>query len=289
MRCGKLMGKEYGVLNELKNYLMKDIESENKMKELESKINDYKNFINEYSKFIENLENVVELNLDIWLNVAKLYELPVRPVLIKEAFESLGAGIEASLEEISIPDIGKIDISNNIGTVVFVDISKSTDFFKEEKRTFFEEKTNYTSFVIFNSYISLVKSYVRLSGGEFLEHTGDGSMIFYNRNLIKDYNSGYKNRNDLKKHPLDIMFYIGYLLQNKAKEYGLLDFLCNDSECYSLVHIGAAYGEVLDVNLGDMRKMISSTVWQAANNCKDAPRKFFKGYAYDFKELPIKI
>ncbi len=281
MRCGKLMGKEYGVLNELKNYLMKDIESENKIIELENKINDYKSFINDYSKFIKNLESVVELNLDIWLKVARLYKLPVERVLIKEAFESLGAGIEASLEEINIPDIGKIAISNSRGTVIFVDISMSTSFF--------EEKANYTSFVIFNSYISLVKSYVRLSGGEFLEHTGDGSMIFYNRNLIKDYNSGYKNRNDLKKHPLDIMFYIGYLLQNKAKEYGLLDFLCNDSECYSLVHIGAAYGEVLDVNLGDMRKLISDKVWEAANNCKDASRKIFKGYAYDFKELPIKI
>ncbi len=276
------MEKEFGVLNELKNYLMKDIESENKIIELENKINDYKSFINDYSKFIKNLESVVELNLDIWLKVARLYKLPVERVLIKEAFESLGAGIEASLEEINIPDIGKIDISNSKGTVIFVDISRSTSFF--------EEKANYTSFVIFNSYISLVKSYVRLSGGEFLEHTGDGSMVFYNDDLISNYNSrNKKSKNELKKHPLDIMFYIGYLLQNKAKEYGLLDFLCDDSECYSLVHIGAAYGKVLDVNLGDMRKLISDKVWEAANNCKDAPKKIYKGYAYDFKELPIKI
>lgn len=281
------MGKGFGV-GKLKE-ILKRIE----MIELENKINYYKNFIDDYSNFIENLENVVEINLDIWLKIAKLYKLPVRRVLIKEAFESFGVGIEASLEEISIPDIGKIDISNNRGTIIFVDISRSTDFFKE--------KTSYTSFVIFNSYISLIKSYVRLSGGEFLEHTGDGSMIFYESNIVSNYNLFSKNENKLNKHPLDVLFYIGYLLQDKAKEKGILDFDCEKysynkffdeflyEECYSLVHIGAAYGEVLDVNLGDMRKMISNTVWKAANYCKNAPRKFVKSYINYFKKLPIKI
>ena len=266
------------------------------MIELENKINYYKNFIDDYFNFIENLENVVEINLDIWLKIAKLYKLPVRRVLIKEAFESFGAGIESSLEEISIPDIGKIDISNNRGTIIFVDISRSTDFF--------EEKTSYTSFVIFNSYISLIKSYVRLSGGEFLEHTGDGSMVFYENDIISNYKSSYKNEDNLKEHLLDVLFYIGYLLQNKAKGKGLLDFNCEkekytsngllheyfpNEKCYSLVHIGVAYGEVLDVNLGDMRKMISDTVWKAANNCKDAQRYCVKSVLDNFEELPIKI
>ncbi len=148
----------------------------------------------------------------------------------------------------------------------------------------FKEKADYASFVIFNSYISLVKSYVRLSGGEFLEHTGDGSMIFYKKDIISDYND-CKN---LIEHPLCVLFYIGYLLQNKAKEKGLLYFSC-DRKCYSLVHIGAAYGEVLDVNLGDMRKLISDVVWKAAYNCKYSNRYFVKNFLDMFEELPIKI
>jgi len=285
-----MRGEEFGVDNILK--LLEKINKEKKMNELERQIDSYKMFINDYSKFIGNLESVIELNLDIWLKIAKLYELPVKRVLIKEAFESFETGIEeTALEDINIPEMGKINVSNNRGTVIFVDISRSTDFF--------EEKFNYTSFVIFNSYISLIKTYVRLSGGEFLEHTGDGSMIFYNDDFISNYNNGVKSENKLKKHSLDIMFYIGYLLQNKSKEKGLLGYSCKkgyagilgnyDRECYSLVHIGAAYGEVLDVNLGDMRKLISDVVWKAANNCKNSPRYFVKNFLDGFEKLPIKI
>jgi len=104
-----------------------------------------------------------------------------------------------------------------------------------------------------------------------------------------------------------MLFYIGYLLQNKAKEKQLIDYQCNyegldyqsgilgdpglveyEEECYSLVHIGADYGDVLDVDLGDMRKMISQTVWNAANNYKEAPRTFKKD-GDGFIDLPIKI
>lgn len=266
------------------------------MKTLQQNIKKYKNQIEniDLKKFNNNIENLVELNLSIWKSIAEINNLTLNKVLIKEAME-ITAGLEhMEYESLEIPEIGPINISNSKGTVIFADITKSTEFL---------EKKNYTGFVIFNSYISLVKTYVRLSRGEFLEHTGDGSMIFYkNIDLIDNYRC--KCLEEIEKNPLYMLFYIGYLLQINAKENNLLDFSCeknNNSvsglltekkECYSLVHIGASYGEVLDVNLGDMRKIISDTVWKAANNCKckEAPRTFIKNaYNRFFIELPIKI
>jgi hypothetical protein len=268
------MVKEFGVGD------MKEILKRIKMKELENKIEQYRNLIKDLDSFKENIDEIMSLNLDIWVTVANANELKLSPVVIKDSIEKT-AGFEhyeVTLES-SIPDIGKVRIGNKKGTVIFVDISKSTKFFEEE--------TNYTGFVIFNSYISLVKTYVRLSGGEFLEHTGDGSMLFYEKNVISDYDNCQNLKEDyLKEYPLCMLFYIGYLLQNKAEKKNLLEI---KKKNYSLVHIGADYGDVLDVNLGDMRKMISQTVWNAANNCKDAPRDFEKNVFDRFVKLPIKI
>ena len=248
------------------------------MIQLENKIEQYKNLIRNIDSFEENINEIISLNLDIWVTVANANELKLSTVIIKDSISiEKVAGYEhyKPVFESEIPDVGRVNIGNKKGTVIFVDISKSTYFFKEEK--------NYTGFVVFNSYISLVKTYVRLSGGEFLEHTGDGSMIFYEKDIISDYD----NCQYLIEHPLCMLFYIGYLLQNIAQNKNLLDI---KKDNYSLVHIGADYGDVLDVNLGDMRKMISQTVWNAANNCKNAPRNFEKNNILDtFVKLPIKV
>jgi|GEM_PF-4355712 len=140
---------------------------------LKRDIESYKNLIVNLDIFKKNIEKIVALNLDIWIKVANLNNLQLHRVLIKEAMETTVGLEEAKVES--------INIGNKKGSIVFVDISKSTDFFIE--------KENYTGFVVFNSYISLVQSYVRLSGGEFLEHTGDGSMIFYESNIINSYNN----------------------------------------------------------------------------------------------------
>jgi hypothetical protein len=257
------------------------------MKTLQQSLEKYRNIIENINleQFNDEIKNIVKLNLSIWKSIAEINNLTLNRVLIKEAME-ITEGLEHfEYDSLEVPDIGKINISNSKGTVIFVDISKSTKFL---------ENKNYTGFVIFNSYISLVKTYVRLSGGEFLEHTGDGSMIFYkNIDLIDNYER-CKYLEEIEENPLYMLFYIGYLLQINAENQDLLSYFCSDKnngvKCYSLIHIGASYGKILDVNLGDMRKIISDTVWKAANNCKKAPRTFIKNaYNRSFIELPIEI
>jgi len=268
-----MKGKEFGVIN----LIMVDLDDSYKKKEFMENVNKYKDLISslDLERFKKDVEEIVKINLSIWIDVAKINDLKLDKVLIKEAFE-ITAGLESVNELIEIPDVGKINITNNKGTVIFTDISKSTKFL---------EKENYTGFVIFNSYISLIKTYVRLSGGEFLEHTGDGSMIFYEENILNTYDECKY----LVDHPLCMIFNLGYLLQLEAKNNQLLDFDDKKEEIYSLVHVGASYGDVLDVNLGDMRKIISDTVWEAANNCKEASRTFKLNNKGEFVKLPIKI
>lgn len=251
---------------------------EDQINNLEKNIEKYKSLIKDLEGFKKNVKKIVNINLLIWISIAKMNDLKLNEVLIKEGFSD--SFEELKMRKIEIPDIGKINMTNKKGTVIFTDISKSTEFL---------EKENYTGFVIFNSYISLIKTYVRLSGGEFLEHTGDGSMIFYEKNILNTY----YNCNYLVNYPLCMIFCLGCLLQKEAKNNKLLDFNVhvngNKKEIYSLVHIGASYGDVLDVNLGDMRKIISDTVWKAANNCKKAPRTFEVDNEGIFLKLPIKI
>ena len=284
------------------------------MNRLKNIIESYKSLIKDLEIFKKNVERIVELNLSIWIEIAKMNDLKLNEVLIEESFKLTFAFEEFKIKSVEIPDVGKVNITKNKGTVIFTDISKSTEFLKNE---------NYAGFVIFNSYISLIKTYTRLSGGEFLEYTGDGSMIFYEKDILNTYNECRfnmfltfkekvlnildtdKSRSrdfivdepkknfdfyNLTNHPLCMIFYLGYLLQIKLKNNQLLYFDDSEEEIYSLVHIGASYGDVLDVNLGDMRKIISDTVWEAANNCKDAPRSFKIDYERKlFVKLPIKI
>jgi len=247
-----------------------------------------------------------KLALDIFIEIAKISNLDLETVsLKKEAMEYKEKVLLKFTTIPRIPEFGDIEISNTEGTVIFVDITKSTDYFKEEK--------NYTGFVIFNAYILLVKTITELTGGEFLEHTGDGAMIFYrNRNLIKEY---IKCKGFDEGNPICLYFIVSEYVKNYAKNKGLLSFESSEGVIYAeikdlssfksskeviftiepaLVHIGAAYGEVLEVDLGDMKKLISKTVWDAANRCKYADRKVAYKYESDRKtyyklQLPIKI
>ena len=44
----------------------------------------------------------------------------------------------------------------------------------------------------------------------------------------------------------------------------------------SLIHIpiGSSYGEVHEFYIGNFKKSVSKTIWDAANNCKHSPRKY---------------
>jgi len=265
-------------------------------KDIEDIMKNQKQFFNIFMELLSRKA------LDIFIEIAKISDLDLKPVsLIKEAMESAK---EVLLETTipRIPEYGDIKIldTQTQGTVIFVDITKSTDYFKEEK--------NYTGFVIFNAYILLVKTITRLTGGEFLEHTGDGALIFYeDKNLIEEYKN-YKRFN--QKNPIWLYFIVSEYIKDYAKEKGLLNFKSNVLKIENgvilktepaLVHIGADYGEVLGVKLGNIKKLFSKTVWNAAKRCKEADREvvyevkyrggsYYKTYKYDtYKKLPIKL
>lgn len=266
--------------------------------EINDLINRYKNLGKDIRAFIENQREVSELALDIFIEIAKISSLDLKQVsLIKEA---MAHAKEVLLETAMppIPEFGDIEISNTKGTVIFVDITKSTDYFKEEK--------NYTGFVIFNAYILLVKTITRLTGGEFLEHTGDGALIFYrDRDRDRDFTLKYLIEGCNKENPICLYFIVSEYIKDYAEKQKLLSFKRDKNGFLikepSLVHIGAAYGEVLEVDLGDMKKLISKTVWDAAKRCKEADREveyevkyhgdyYYKTHEYDkYKKLPIKV
>jgi len=253
---------------------------------------------NQYSRNIDKyLEKCVHLSLEIFTKVAKISNLPIQQVRLEAVYESVKefAGV---LEKtpISVPEFGNLEISNTFGTVVFVDITRSTTYFKD--KTLYEsysEKENYTGFVIFNSYITLTKSITHFFNGEFLEHTGDGAMLFFKEDVTSNYDDYYNN-------PIGLSFLAGEVLKKYAKEKGLIDYASETLENRSLyekirepslIHIGASYGKVLNVSLGGMKKLISYTVWKAANNCKEADRTVVKEKNFfgetEYIELPIKI
>ncbi len=270
------------------------------IKEIERLVDEYQDLHNEdIETFVENQRKLAKTALDIFMKIAEISNLNLGTVVLestrfKKAIESIL--VESSTyQPLSIPEYGNVEISNTEGTVIFVDITKSTGYFREEE--------NYTGFVIFNAYILLVKTITRLTGGEFLEHTGDGAMIFYEyEDMIEDYKNNH-NKDGIchfgeSTNPICLYFIVSEHLKNYAKEKDLLGFnreQIGNSKYKepSLVHIGADYGEILEVNLGDMKKLISKTVWNAANRCKNADREveyeeeIFGGKTYH--KLPIKI
>jgi hypothetical protein len=159
------------------------------MKErLEENIERYNNLTQDIITFRDNIKTISELALDIFLDIAKISNLKIQPVYIQ--IQKVPERAETILKEAkhSVPEIGEIKFFNTKGSIVFVDFTRSTSYFKERE--------NYTGFVIFNAYILLVKTITRLTGGEFLEHTGDGAMIFYrNRNIIEDFLKQFRQNN----------------------------------------------------------------------------------------------
>ncbi|WP_096999621.1 hypothetical protein [Persephonella hydrogeniphila] len=220
------------------------------MQKVENLSEEYKNLTENIDDFIKNQQNITKIALDIFINIAKISNLELKPVYLRK-MESVLEQYQGLIKEAtpipSIPEFGEVKITNTYGTVVFVDITKSTGYFEEEK--------NYTGFVIFNAYILLVKTITKLTGGEFLEHTGDGAMIFFEyKDIITDYRN-CKNFNE--ENPLCLYFIVSEHLKNYSKEKALINF---DSEGYftieepALVHIGADYGNILEINLGDLKK-----------------------------------
>ena len=271
------------------------------IREVERLVGEYKNLHKgNIETFVKNQKELAETALDIFIKIAEISDLNLETVVLeskefKKAYEAMRKIPSEATTFLSIPEFGDVEITNTEGTVIFVDITKSTNYFREEK--------NYTGFVIFNAYILLVKTITQLTGGEFLEHTGDGAMIFYEyEDMIEDYKNNH-NEDGIcyfgeSTNPLCLYFIISEHLKNYAKEKHLLRFnreQIGNSKYKepSLVHIGADYGEILEVNLGNMKKLISKTVWNAANRCKTADRmvkyeeKIWDGKTY--YKLPINI
>jgi len=252
----------------------------------------------------DGLNSCTRFALDIFMKVAELVELPLRTVSLEleEAFESEKVlAFEGILEESfltpHIPELGKFRASYAKGTVLFVDITGSTKYFQEKSEgSIIRYVNNYTGFVIFNSYILLAKSISKVFGGEFLEHTGDGAMLFFKEDFI----SKYKNATGFFEEPIGLCFLAGEKLKEYARQKNLIRYgverIGNSSYREpSLVHIGASFGEVLQVYFGNVKKLVSKTVWEAADRCKKTSREV--KYYFEYKDrveykiyysLPIK-
>ncbi len=255
----------------------------------------------------DGLESCAKLSLSIFMKVAELARLPLKTVSLEleKVFESREVlAFEGILEESFppyIPEFGRFRASYAEGTVLFVDITSSTKYFQEEiEKNVIQYVNNYTGFVIFNSYILLVKSITKVFGGEFLEHTGDGAMLFFEG---KDFVCEYKKAAEFFKEPIGLCFLAAEKLKRYAKQKGLIrydkvkfngKFLELFYQEPSLVHIGASFGEVLQVQFGNMKKLVSKTVWEAADRCKKASRevrykiKISNGKRIYLRPLPIK-
>lgn len=257
-----------------------------------------KNLCREYKQLSENLENLYRLSeiaLDIFYELASFYNLSIKKVELKKTItEEFG---KLLLEMFSIPEYGSTEIiTQSKGTVIFVDITNSTKYFKDKYDLTFKE--NYTGFVIFNSYILLIKTITRLAGGEFLEHTGDGALIFYrDKNIIDEFYRSLKDPSLLNKNPLWLYFIVSEYLKGHAKQKKLITFdkdtiyISTDCILYeepALVHMGAAYGEVVEINFGNIKKLISNVVWEAADNCKKSERRIMY-YNDNHNSTPIYI
>ena len=129
------------------------------------------------NRTISALYELCEASLNFFIEFVKVIELPLEQVILEKALEFvtqqvLSESLIKKATEIDIPEFGKVRYEGTTkGTVIFVDITRSSKYF--------EEKENYTGFVIFNAFILVVKKITEAFGGEFLEHTGDGAFIFF--------------------------------------------------------------------------------------------------------------
>ena len=274
------------------------------LKELTKLSKDYSHTEEKYKKSrdFSLLGKLTETALDFFIGFSKLHELKLKPVEItteEKVFEQAEVYKKMVLGSITpTPTIGgsKIGyIGSTTGTVSFVDVSHSTDYFTDTK--------NYTGFVIFNSLIVVVKTITEAFGGEFLEHTGDGALVFFrNRNycetnpnpeIVYTNNSRWIIQHPSEDNPLGHYLSAAEYLKKFASDTNLISIKIEDeTEIPSLIHIGACYGPVTQFKLGNVKKLVSKTVWDAANNCKEALRIYKisnRTYNYYVKEIPVKL
>ncbi len=234
-------------------------------------------------EWAENLRFFVERALEIWYCFAKIHDLPLYRVEFKKSLESIGESIE---EEYAKPP------KRAEGWAIFIDFTRSTSYFDND----IGYLENYSGYILFSAFNMFLKTYLRITGGEFLENTGDGAFIFKPLKL--------KSHNPLKSHNIstDILNILiaAEFLKIKAEKLGLLNF--KDSR-KAIIHIGIAKGKGYMIQWGCDKKFISKASWEAANNCKEAPREYdiivndsqVKGseriikYSYIYTQTPLKF
>jgi len=258
------------------------------------------------NRTISALYKLCEASLNFFIEFAKVIQFSLETVVLeKKALESanLQALSESLIKQsIDIRGVGKVEYKGTTkGTVIFVDITRSSKYF--------EEKENYTGFVIFNAFILVVKKITEAFGGEFLEHTGDGAFIFFpNEDPNEDWSSSqysdvaptyiwvpamedfyikikdslwYKcssnpeSCNKKISNLLSAFLLAGEFFKYLSSKEGLIRYVGNNTDTIpSLIHIGSSYGKVHEFNIGKFKKLVSKTVWDAANNCKEALREY---------------
>ena len=225
-------------------------------KQLKDLVGKYEDLISS-NEFYEKMREAAELYFQIWHTIAKLSNFTLEPVEIKESI--------AKVLEFSYPDylelakIGgeifvegktiKISVREETGYAIFVDFTRSTEYFGIEFRE------NYTGPIIFYSYNMVLREYLKHSGGEFLENTGDGAFIFTENLSVKD---------------ILAMLYLAEVIRSEAERARLLVM----DKCISPIHIGISHGEGHMIEWNMEKKFISPATWEAAKNCKEAPRRY---------------
>jgi len=225
-------------------------------KQLKDLVGKYEDLISS-NEFYEKMREAAELSFQIWHTIAKLSNFTLEPVEIKE---SIAKVLEFSYPNyLELAKIGgeifvegktiKISVREETGYAIFVDFTRSTEYFGIEFRE------NYTGPIIFYSYNMVLKDYLKYSGGEFLENTGDGAFIFTENLSVND---------------ILTMLYLAEVIRSEAEKADLLVM----DKCISPIHIGVSYGEGHMVKWNMEKKFISSATWEAAKNCKEAPRRY---------------
>ena len=103
------------------------------IREINSLSEKYKNLSQNLDDFIENTYYLSAIALNIFYKITELYKLPVEPVELRGVFEK--SAQELLLESHSgviVPEYGDIEVISSEGTVIFVDITKSTEYFMDK-------------------------------------------------------------------------------------------------------------------------------------------------------------
>ena len=240
------------------------MENMSKMK-LNIYTSEYKLLTVDKNSFKRHLEEVVHTAIKIWIEIAKIADMPVRLVSLESIrkFAEIEAGVgEGDIvmpEKIKAPE-GTVEIIKHYkkAWIVYVDFTNSTDYFTTSE--------NYTGFVLFNAFIMLLKTYIRLflSGiGEFIEHTGDGAsfVIEATDNLL------------LSPHLLRLL-YIAELMKKYSTKLNLMKIKLTHKKSFSLIHIGFSVGKGYKIAIGTEKKFVSRATWSAAKACQNAPRVY---------------